>query len=169
MHKLYDPETPLHSGPGGSDTTVVDSEGVPPSPHDGFYVPQVLLIEDNPGDVDLAKIAFEAEGVVADFQVARNGSEALAMLRSVMASSSVFRPDLVLLDLNIPMVDGREVLAFIKSHEVLRDIPTVVLTSSCADGDRERCAELGADDYVCKPNSLEQLLAMMKQLERWLH
>jgi two-component system, chemotaxis family, response regulator Rcp1 len=130
-----------------------------------IHIPGVLIIEDNPGDVELTMLAFQTRALVADFRVVVNGAKAIEFFQSVLAASVPWRPDLILLDLNLPKVNGREVLAFLKQHEDLRDIPTVVLTSSHSARDQGSCSELGADAYLIKPMTLQELLDMMKEIE----
>jgi CheY-like chemotaxis protein len=133
-----------------------------------LHIPSVLIIEDNPGDVELTMLAFQTRGLTADFRVAINGSKAIEYLQLVRSATTPWRPDLILLDLGLPVVTGRDVLAFIKGHVELADIPTVVLTASKAELDWERCSTLGADAFLTKPMTLQELLNMMKEIEPML-
>src|SRR5690606_33467471 len=112
---------------------------------------EILLVEDDEGDVLLTTEALEASKVTNNMHVARNGEEALKFLRREQGYHDVPRPDIVLLDLNLPRIDGREVLAQIKSDPELRRIPIVVLTTSEAEEDILRSYDLHANAYVTKP------------------
>ena len=139
------------------------SRGDPEFQSAPFHIPNVLIIEDNPGDVELTMLAFEARGLIADFHIAVDGSKALSYLAG-LASSLHPRPDLILLDLNLPKVTGAEILAFLKRHPYLSGIPTAILTSSNAPDDVERCSSLGVDAYLVKPMTLHGMLEMMKRI-----
>jgi chemotaxis family two-component system response regulator Rcp1 len=112
---------------------------------------QLLLVEDNPGDADLTRESIEASQFPIELTVAINGSEALDVIHRRGKFSCVLRPDLILLDLNLPGVDGRKVLADIKQHKELRQIPVCMLTSSQAETDIRQTYDLGANCYVVKP------------------
>jgi CheY-like chemotaxis protein len=129
----------------------------------------VLLVEDSPGDVRLTREAFrEANGAVR-LHVASDGVEALAFLRREGAHGDAPRPDFILLDLNLPRMDGREVLATIKADDGLRTIPTVILTTSDADADVLRSYELNANAYLRKPVTLEAFENLVKSInDFWL-
>jgi CheY-like chemotaxis protein len=129
----------------------------------------VLLVEDSPGDVRLTREAFrEANGSVR-LHVASDGVEAMAFLRREGVHADAPRPDFILLDLNLPRMDGREVLANIKADEDLRTIPTVILTTSEADADVLRSYELHANAYLRKPVTLEAFEALVKSInDFWL-
>ena len=107
---------------------------------------KILLVEDSPGDIRLTLEAFSEENPSADIFVVKDGVEAMAFLRS-----GSNRPDLILLDLNMPKMDGRQVLAAIKEDESLKSIPTVILTTSDADADIIKSYQLQANSYLCKP------------------
>jgi CheY-like chemotaxis protein len=128
------------------------------------YAPwEVLLVEDDPGDVLIAREAFADGGVDDDrtrLTVVCDGDEALAYLRRPDAA----RPDLILLDLNLPRRDGREVLAEIKNDERLRHIPVVVLTTSQSQEDVTRSYELQANAYVTKPADFDEFVAVVRQI-----
>lgn len=130
---------------------------------------EILLVEDNPGDVRLTKEALHDGKVRNNLHVAVNGVEALAFLRREGAYPSAPRPDLILLDLNLPRKDGREVLAEIKADDRLKTIPVVVLTTSKADEDIIRSYQLSANCYVTKPVDLEQFINVVRLIEDfWL-
>jgi CheY-like chemotaxis protein len=130
---------------------------------------EILLVEDNPGDVRLTIEALRESNVRNTLSVARDGVEALAFLRRTGKFSNAVRPDLVLLDLNLPRMDGREVLREIKSDPELRTIPVVVLTTSRAEDDIQRSYELQANCYIAKPVDLDQFIAVVKSIEDfWL-
>jgi CheY-like chemotaxis protein len=136
----------------------------------GFDMPiEVLLVEDSPGDVRLTKEAFrEANGSIR-LSVAIDGVEAMAFLRREGAFSDAPRPDLILLDLNLPKMDGREVLALIKEDDALRTIPTVILTTSDAEADIVRSYQLQANCYLTKPVQLDAFEALVKSInDFWL-
>jgi two-component system, chemotaxis family, response regulator Rcp1 len=135
---------------------------------DGMAI-QVLLVEDSPGDVRLTKEAFrEANGSIV-LHVASDGVEAMAFLRREGAHAKAPRPDLILLDLNLPKMDGREVLAHIKDDQSLKTIPTVILTTSEAEGDILKSYQLQANCYLCKPVQLDAFDALVKSInDFWL-
>jgi chemotaxis family two-component system response regulator Rcp1 len=129
----------------------------------------VLLVEDSPGDVRLTQEAFrEANGSVI-LHVASDGVEAMAYLRREGEFVAAPRPDFILLDLNLPRMDGREVLAHIKADEALRTIPTVILTTSESEADVAKSYELNANAYLRKPVTLEAFEALVKSInDFWL-
>ena len=130
---------------------------------------EILLVEDNPGDVRLTIEALRESKVVNNLNVARDGVEALAYLRREGQFDNAVRPDLILLDLNLPKKDGREVLAEIKADPGLRTIPVVVLTTSRAEQDVLRSYELQANCFITKPVDLEQFITVVKSIEDfWL-
>jgi CheY-like chemotaxis protein len=112
---------------------------------------EILLIEDNPGDVELTREAFAESSMRSNIHVARDGETALAFLRRQGAYVHAPRPDLILLDLNLPGLDGKAVLAAIKADPSLRSIPVIVLSSSEAEDDVARAYQLLANCYVAKP------------------
>jgi chemotaxis family two-component system response regulator Rcp1 len=116
---------------------------------------QVLLVEDSPGDVRLTQEAFRHTDRSVILHVASDGVAAMAFLRHDGQHAHVPRPDLILLDLNLPRMDGREVLAQIKEDEALRTIPTVILTTSDAEADIVASYELHANCYLTKPVMME--------------
>jgi two-component system, chemotaxis family, response regulator Rcp1 len=130
---------------------------------------EVLLVEDSPGDVRLTKEAFRSANPSIHLHVATDGVEAMAFLRHERPHVQAPRPDLILLDLNLPKMDGREVLAHIKKDEGLKGIPTVILTTSDAEVDIVKSYELQANCYLNKPVQLEAFEALVKNInEFWL-
>jgi CheY-like chemotaxis protein len=127
----------------------------------------VLLVEDDPGDVMLVKEAFAGRRAVGNLSVVGDGVQALAFVRAEGDYADVARPDLVLLDLNLPRKNGREVLAEIKGDERLATIPVVVLTTSEADEDILRSYELHANAYVTKPVDLDRFIAAVRQIDEF--
>ncbi len=129
----------------------------------------VLLVEDSPGDVRLTREAFREANPAVRLHVASDGIEAMAFLRREGASVEAPRPDFILLDLNLPKMDGREVLALIKDDHNLRTIPTVILTTSEADADILQSYELNANAYLRKPVTLEAFEALVRSInDFWL-
>ena len=128
---------------------------------------KLLLVEDNPGDVDLIKKALVRGKVPNHLTVAEDGVEALAILRKEDKHQSATRPDLILLDLNLPKKDGREVLAEIKADEELRRIPVVILTSSKAEEDVLQAYEMHGSGYITKPSDMKQLTRIVKSIEEF--
>jgi CheY-like chemotaxis protein len=126
---------------------------------------EILLVEDNPGGVRLAQEALREARVQGRLSVAADGAEALAFLRRQGPFARAPRPDLILLDLNLPRKDGFEVLAAIKGDDRLKRIPVVVLTTSRAEHDVRRAYDLHANAYVTKPVDLDQFLAVVKSLQ----
>ena len=116
---------------------------------------QVLLVEDSPGDVRLTQEAFREANERIVLHVASDGVEAMAFLRQEGPHRDAPRPDLILLDLNLPRMDGREVLAHIKQDDRLKTIPTVILTTSDAEADIVKSYQLQANCYLSKPVQLE--------------
>jgi CheY-like chemotaxis protein len=130
---------------------------------------QVLLVEDSAGDVRLTREAFRETNGAIQLHVASDGVEALAFLSRAGAHADAPRPDLILLDLNLPRMDGREVLAHIKGDETLKTIPTVILTTSESDVDIRRSYELRANCYLSKPVQLEAFESLIKSInDFWL-
>ena len=125
---------------------------------------EVLLVEDDPGDVLMTREAFEEHKVGNRLNVVSDGVDALAYLRKEQPYQGAVRPDLILLDLNLPKRDGREVLAEIKNDSSLRQIPVVVLTTSQADEDVLRSYQLHANAYVTKPVDFERFVRVVKQI-----
>ena len=129
----------------------------------------VLLVEDSPGDVRLTREAFRDANGAVRLHVASDGVEAMEFLRQEGAYADAPRPDFILLDLNLPRMDGREVLAHIKADDDLRTIPTVILTTSEADADVLRSYELNANAYLRKPVTLEAFENLVQSInDFWL-
>jgi chemotaxis family two-component system response regulator Rcp1 len=130
---------------------------------------EILLVEDNPGDVRLAVEALRDAKVANRLHVVEDGVEAMSFLRREARYADVPRPDLILLDLNLPRKDGREVLAEIKQDADLKRIPVVILTSSAAEQDVMQAYNLHANCYITKPVDLDQFLKVVKSIEDfWL-
>jgi chemotaxis family two-component system response regulator Rcp1 len=130
---------------------------------------EVLLVEDNPGDVRLTQEAFRDANRSIHVHVACDGVEAMAFLRREGAYAHVPRPDLILLDLNLPKMDGREVLAHIKADDSLKMIPTVILTTSEAEADISKSYQLQANCYLSKPVQLDAFENVVKSInDFWL-
>ena len=125
---------------------------------------EVLLVEDNTGDVRLTLEAMKEGKVINNLSIASDGVEAMAFLRKEGRYKDAARPDIILLDLNLPKKDGREVLAEIKADASLRLIPVVVLTTSQAEEDILRTYNLHANCYVTKPVDLEQFINVVKSI-----
>ncbi|HSZ18735.1 MAG TPA: response regulator [Candidatus Acidoferrum sp.] len=129
----------------------------------------ILLVEDNAGDVRLTQEVLKGSKVRNNLMVATNGKEALNCLRRQGKYSSSPRPDLILLDLNLPVMDGREVLQQIKEDSDLKRIPVVILTTSKAEEDILKTYNLHANCYVTKPVDLDQFVKVVRSLEDfWL-
>ena len=126
---------------------------------------EILLVEDNPGDVRLTMEGLAETKIRNNLHVVTDGVEALAFLRHAGAYADAVRPDLILLDLNLPRMDGREVLSTIKSDPKLMTIPVVVLTTSRAEQDVLRSYELQANCYITKPVDLGQFITVVKSIE----
>jgi len=130
---------------------------------------EVLLVEDSPGDVRLTQEAFHDANKSIHLHVATDGVDAMAFLQHRGVHAAAPRPDLILLDLNLPKMDGREVLAHIKEDANLKTIPTVILTTSEAEKDVVKCYELQANCYLSKPVQLEEFECLVKSInDFWL-
>lgn len=130
---------------------------------------EFLLAEDNPGDVRLTKEALRESKISNNLNVVPDGVEAMAFLRREGKYAAAPRPDVILLDLNLPKKDGREVLAEVKADPSLRLIPVVIITSSEAEQDVLKTYELHANCYVTKPVDLEQFIKVIQSIETfWL-
>jgi CheY-like chemotaxis protein len=127
---------------------------------------RALLVEDNPGDADLIREVLETSRIAADIVVAVDGVQALAHLRGELPSFSGI-PDLILLDLNLPKMGGRQVLSEIKNDPRFKTIPVVVLTSSDAEQDIVKSYELGAACYVTKPLGLDSFQTVVRSIEEF--
>ncbi len=130
---------------------------------------EILLVEDNPGDVRLTREALRDAKVRNNMRVVTDGAEALAFLRREGKYADAPRPDVILLDLNLPRKDGREVLAEIKADASLRRIPVVVVTTSEAEQDILKAYDLHANAYVTKPVDFDQFIRVVQSIEDfWL-
>ena len=130
---------------------------------------EILLVEDNPGDARLTLEAFKEGKVLNNITIMGDGVEALAYLRRQGNYSGAVQPDIILLDLNLPKMDGREVLAEIKADEQLKKIPVVVLTTSEAEEDVARAYSSHANCYITKPVELEEFLNVVQSIDSfWL-
>ncbi|MEJ7608895.1 MAG: response regulator [Bryobacteraceae bacterium] len=130
---------------------------------------EVLLVEDNPGDVRLTQEALKDGRVKVNLTVAVDGVEAMQILRDEQPHAGKPRPDLILLDLNLPRKTGREVLEEIKADENLRRIPVIVMTTSKAEPDIHKAYNLNANCYVTKPVELDEFLNVVRSIEDfWL-
>jgi chemotaxis family two-component system response regulator Rcp1 len=128
---------------------------------------EILLVEDSVGDADLAREALQNSKVRNTLHVVGDGEAAMAFLRRQGQYASIPRPDLVLLDLNLPKKDGREVLAEIKSDDDLKRIPVVILTTSRAEEDVLKSYNLHANCYISKPIDLHQFVKVVKSIEEF--
>ena len=130
---------------------------------------EILLVEDNPGDIRLIEEVLKEGKMRINMYVARDGVEAMASLRKKEKYADLPRPDLILLDLNLPKKDGREVLEEIKMDQKLKLIPVVVLTTSKAEQDVLKSYDLHANCYITKPVDLDQFINVIKSIEDfWL-
>ncbi len=130
---------------------------------------EILLVEDNPGDVRLTQEALKENRICNQLHVAKDGVVAMEFLRRLNGYADAPRPDLILLDLNLPKKDGREVLTEIKADETLRSIPVVILTTSDADEDVAKAYRQYANCYVRKPIDLNRFIEVIKIIENfWL-
>lgn len=139
-------------------------------PHTTMVRPvEILLVEDNPGDARLTREAFKEARVASHLSVVGDGVEALAFLRRQGKFAAAARPDMILLDLNLPKKSGLEVLADVKIDSELRRTPVVILSTSQAEQDISRSYDLYANSYITKPVNLEEFIEVVKSLERfWL-
>jgi chemotaxis family two-component system response regulator Rcp1 len=130
---------------------------------------EVLLVEDSPGDVRLTREAFKDAKVHVNLHIAPDGAEAMAFLRREGKHAKDLRPDLILLDLNLPKKDGRSVLAEIKEDPALKCIPVVILTTSASEADIQHSYLLHANCYITKPVGLDGFLHVVKSIDDfWL-
>jgi two-component system, chemotaxis family, response regulator Rcp1 len=130
---------------------------------------RILLVEDSPSDVAMTRAALSEGRVANDLMVVTDGEQAIAFLRKLGEYAHAARPDLILLDLNLPRKDGREVLAELKEDPDLKSIPVVVLTTSTAEADVDRCYETHANSYVVKPIGIDAFLDAVRSIEDfWL-
>lgn len=130
---------------------------------------EVLLVEDNPGDVRLIKEAFKEGKVICTLNVVGDGVEAMEYMNQEGPYAQSTRPDIIMLDLNLPRKDGREVLQELKSNEKFKRIPVMVLTTSSAEEDILKSYDLHANCYITKPVDLDQFMNLVKSIENfWL-
>jgi CheY-like chemotaxis protein len=134
------------------------------SPSETF---EILLVEDNPGDARLAQEALKEGRMTSRLRVVVDGVEAMACLRREGPHANAPRPDLILLDLNLPRKDGRQVLAELKADPDLRRIPVVVLTTSQAEQDVLRSYDLHANCYITKPVDLDRFISVVRSIEEY--
>ncbi|HXA65233.1 MAG TPA: response regulator [Bryobacteraceae bacterium] len=131
---------------------------------------EILLVDDNPGDVELTKVALRDAKIVNAIHVVRDGAEALAFLRCEGEFVDAPRPDLVLLDLKMPKVDGFQVLAEMKSEPDLRSIPVIVMSSSNAEKDLVRAYDAQVSAYLVKPSNFDEYFNAIRAVkELWFH
>jgi len=129
-----------------------------------FKAVEILLIEDNPGDVRLTIEALKESKIINHLEVVEDGIEALSFLKKEGIYKDKSRPDLIILDLNLPKKDGREVLGEIKSNDSFKQIPIVILTTSEAEEDIIKSYELHANCYITKPVNMEQFIKVVKSV-----
>ena len=130
----------------------------------------MLLVEDNPGDARLTLEGLRGATIRSNLSVVEDGVEAMAFLRRIGNYADAHKPDLILLDINLPRMDGREVLSEIKTDQDLRRIPVVILTTSDAEEDIVEMYNLHANCYLTKPLDLEQFLEVVRSIEHfWLN
>ncbi len=128
---------------------------------------ELLLVEDNPGDAQLTQIALEDSKISVNLNIVEDGVEAMAFLRKEGKYANMPYPDIILLDLNLPKKDGREVLAEIKADNILKRIPVVVLTTSQAEGDILKAYNLAANCYITKPVDFDQFVKIVQSIENF--
>jgi two-component system, chemotaxis family, response regulator Rcp1 len=128
---------------------------------------EILLVDDDPGDVELTMEVLEMAKVKVNLKYVEDGVQALEYLRREGANQDAVRPDLILLDLNMPRKDGRQTLAEIKADEDLKGIPVVILTTSDADEDVVKSYTLGAACYITKPVGLDQFSRVVQSIENF--
>lgn len=128
-----------------------------------------LLVEDNPGDVELIRLALKQDGILNRIAVVEDGEQAIQYLQRTGKFKDASRPDMILLDLNLPRVDGREVLEEIKSDPELKQIPVIILTTSSAEQDVRHAYSHHANCYVTKPAEVDEFLRKIREIETfWL-
>lgn len=127
-------------------------------------ISNILLVEDNPDDVFFIKKAFEDAKIKVNINVAKNGIQALSILKKEKSFSNFDKPNLILLDLNMPLMDGRELLQIIKIDEDLKLIPVLILTTSEAPDDIQNCYNLNANAYLTKPANYRDFVDMMSSI-----
>jgi two-component system, chemotaxis family, response regulator Rcp1 len=131
---------------------------------------EILLVDDNPGDIELTKVALRDAKIMNEVHVARDGAEALAFLRGQGEFADAPRPDLVLLDLKMPKVDGFQVLAEMRAEPALRSIPVIVMSSSDAEKDLVRAYDAQISAYLVKPSNFDEYFNAIRTVkELWFH
>lgn len=128
---------------------------------------EILLVEDNPGDIRLAQEAFKESNVCNNLHVVEDGREAIDFLRKKGKYADTPRPDIILLDLNLPVIDGRDVLAEIKEDKSLRSVPVLVLTTSRAEEDVIKSYNMHANCFITKPVDMERFIEVVKTIEEF--
>ena len=132
-------------------------------------MPHILLVEDNPGDILLVKESFRGIATPYQLSIAKDGQQALDFMASTLTNPAFSKPDLILMDLNLPKIGGHEVLAQLKSQVEFRHIPVVILSTSEAPADIAKSYALAANCYLCKPADLDEFFYLMRTLlEFWL-
>ncbi|AFY86797.1 response regulator [Chroococcidiopsis sp. CCNUC1] len=133
-----------------------------------LFIPiEILLVEDDSGDVQLTKLALEESKMSVNLHVVEDGVEALALLRKEGKYANTKHPDIILLDLNLPKKDGREVLAEIKADPNLKRIPVIVLTASQAETDILNAYNLNANCYIIKPVDFDRFVKIVQSIENF--
>jgi CheY-like chemotaxis protein len=125
----------------------------------------LLLVEDNEGDIILTIEAFEEAKIVNNISVARDGEQAIKLLENCATETPESLPDIILLDINMPKVNGHEVLHFVKNHEKLRHIPVIILTTSSSETDIHNSYSNYANCYITKPVDIEDFMAVVSRVE----
>jgi chemotaxis family two-component system response regulator Rcp1 len=133
--------------------------------HKASRAPHVLLVEDNPGDILLMKESFRNSHFAYVLSIARDGQEAIDFLNGIAGNTDASRPDLILMDLNLPKVAGLDVLAHVKGTQELRSIPVLVMSTSIDPTDIQKAYALGANCYLCKAGGLDEFFQMMRTLQ----
>ena len=128
---------------------------------------EILLVDDNPGDIRLTQEAFKESKIINNLNVVEDGAEAIDFLKKVGKYENVSTPDLILLDLNLPKKNGREVLAEIKEDKILKLIPVVILTISTAEEDILKSYKLHANCYITKPVDMNQFIKIVRSIENY--
>ena len=128
---------------------------------------EILLVDDNPGDIRLTQEALKEGKIINNLSVVEDGAEAIDFLRKIGKYENVVTPDLILLDLNLPKKNGREVLAEIKEDKILRQIPVVILTISTAEEDILKSYKLHANCYITKPVDMNQFIKIVRSIESY--
>lgn len=128
---------------------------------------QILLVEDNEGDIILTFEAFKDASITNTISVTRNGEEAINFLNKEGVYVRAQTPDLVLLDINLPRIDGKQVLSYIKTHRQLKTVPVVILTTSTAEKDIEESYINHANCYISKPGNIDQFFDVVKKIENF--